>query len=427
MIQYKRWWGGFNLLFQYHGSVFYRVFPIALLSATLTFLIKYFNVVHDDIVGGGIMHHPYPLHIFVLVISYITVMHTNMSYNRFWEARTVLQAMGSKWADCASQCIAFDRSSDRNGVLDGPYFRARCLHLFSLLHACCINYLQKCKNISYILIGNISIEDSIELLHIYDRPYQVLHWINCLIVDRIEMGGLAVPAPMQSRIFHQMSDAMLNFNQACKIEDTPFPFPYVQLLQFGHWVLTIITPFVVSAFVIDKYLASALVLVTVAGFWSMHEAAACMESPFGTGSNDLPLRELHDDFLRRLQIMLTEEVTDAIVNPKGPTPNREGLEMKETSPLSSVRKPPLPMGSSNLNEQTVAEQVYKSAKLPVDDLRRLGTLGFSEQLADEPSIKKRISDKVYIYVYTLIYINIFYIIYISNKLLRIKRTEHQTV
>lgn len=44
---------------------------------------------------------------------------------------------------------------------------------------------------------------------------------------------------------------MLAFNSACKIEDTPFPFPYVQLVQLMDWVMTIACPVVIASWMIQ--------------------------------------------------------------------------------------------------------------------------------------------------------------------------------
>ena len=44
-------------------------------------------------------------------------------------------------------------------------------------------------------------------------------------------GGLAVDPPAVSRIHQTLSDGNLGFYQACKLEDTPLPFPYAQVVS----------------------------------------------------------------------------------------------------------------------------------------------------------------------------------------------------
>ena len=39
-----------------------------------------------------------------------------------------------------------------------------------------------------------------------------------------------IDAPVLSRVHQEMSYGMYGFQQACKLEDTPFPFPYAQMV-----------------------------------------------------------------------------------------------------------------------------------------------------------------------------------------------------
>ena len=38
-----------------------------------------------------------------------------------------------------------------------------------------------------------------------------------------------MPPPILSRVYQELSNAMLGFNSAMKVATTPFPFPYAQL------------------------------------------------------------------------------------------------------------------------------------------------------------------------------------------------------
>eukprot|EP01066_Platyproteum_vivax_P007354 Platyproteum_vivax@DN2850_c0_g1_i1.p1 len=312
MIYYKRILGGINLLFMAHGSILLRVLPKVLISALLTTFVKVFGWIPSYVAGGNMMWHPYPIQIFILVLSYITVMHMNMAYQRFWEARTALQSMASKWCDCVSQAVAFDHPAEAQGIEGGAAFRAQVLHLFSLLHASVTSYLHH-SPVECTVIGELTNEELAQLDVPVERPYMVFHWINVLLINRRTAGGLCAAPPIVSRMFHELSDGMLYFNQACKIDDTPFPFPYIQLLQLCNWCLTFFAPIVLSCFVKNLGLAISLTVLGVGGYWAMHEAAADMESPFGGRSNDLPLPELHDDFLKRVQVFLTPDVVEILM------------------------------------------------------------------------------------------------------------------
>ena len=57
---------------------------------------------------------------------------------------------------------------------------------------------------------------------------QQLQRIFRAITTRHAAGMLAVPPPVFSRIFQELSTGMLAFNQASKLKEVPMPFAYVQ-------------------------------------------------------------------------------------------------------------------------------------------------------------------------------------------------------
>lgn len=62
-----------------------------------------------------------------------------------------------------------------------------------------------------------------------ERVHTVADWIQALCVRRRREGGLAVPPPVASRIFHVISDGLASFENCRKIADTPFPFVMAQV------------------------------------------------------------------------------------------------------------------------------------------------------------------------------------------------------
>jgi hypothetical protein len=72
--------------------------------------------------------------IYTFVLGFVLVFRCNLAYQRFWEGRTCLELMSSKWSDAALQTVIFDNVANKSEV-DRLAFRARMLSLFSLLHA----------------------------------------------------------------------------------------------------------------------------------------------------------------------------------------------------------------------------------------------------------------------------------------------------
>jgi predicted membrane chloride channel (bestrophin family) len=153
MIHYpKRYWG-LPLLFRAFGSPFPRTIPFAILSVALTValqLAKEWKLVMMQAFG-----HPYPFQVYAFVIGFLAVFRTNHALARFMEARTEVETMGSKWADCVMMLQAFDggttgartwepgRRFENHEPSEGTdEFIARIVHLMSLLHALALQQLR---------------------------------------------------------------------------------------------------------------------------------------------------------------------------------------------------------------------------------------------------------------------------------------------
>jgi len=116
---------------------------------------------------------------------------------------------------------------------------------------------------------------------------------------------VAVPPPILSRVYQELSNAMLGFNSAMKVATTPFPFPYAQLNVIQVCMLVATCPLIVAAFTESSYLSFLLTALTVMGFQGLTEVACDLESPFVSSANELPLNVMHDRFNRNLELLLS--------------------------------------------------------------------------------------------------------------------------
>ncbi len=64
------------------------------------------------------------------------------------------------------------------------------------------------------------------------------------------------------------------FEQARKIADTPFPFPWSQFILLLLLVHTLTVPVLVVAYVAAPWLAIVLSTITVVAYWAMNEVGA---------------------------------------------------------------------------------------------------------------------------------------------------------
>eukprot|EP00966_Prymnesium_polylepis_P126330 2921694-Prymnesium_polylepis.1 len=52
--------------------------------------------------------HPYPFQVFAYIVAFALVFRTNVASNRYWEARSHVGTMSSKWGDSAALALSFE-------------------------------------------------------------------------------------------------------------------------------------------------------------------------------------------------------------------------------------------------------------------------------------------------------------------------------
>lgn len=128
-----------------------------------------------------------------------------------------------------------------------------------------------------------------------DRTTVVMYWIIydlALVSSDIE----AAP-PIQSRMYQELSNGMLGFNQCMKLADVPFPFPYAQMLTWLLCCFTAFIPVYVSVFCNSMYTTPIMSFCLFQGIWGLNETAKELENPFGTDENDICLGDFHLRFV----------------------------------------------------------------------------------------------------------------------------------
>eukprot|EP00884_Botryococcus_braunii_P000099 jgi/Botrbrau1/1008/Bobra.114_1s0046.1 len=141
MITYSKILWGLHLLPRIYGSALPRTLPFAALSAGLTAV---FFIYQDRIFNPESSTQPYAFQIFIYVTAFAIIFRSNFGYNRYWEGRTSLQTMTSRWTVAAVNALHFDRDlkhrdGDANAVLA---FQTNLVHLFSLLHGLALQNLR---------------------------------------------------------------------------------------------------------------------------------------------------------------------------------------------------------------------------------------------------------------------------------------------
>ena len=130
--------------------------------------------------------------------------------------------------------------------------------------------------------------------------------IQRAIVTRIHAGGMHAPPPIISRIFQEISNGMLAYNNATKLKEIPVPFAYVQLNAVVLNLFAIVLcPVAIASFTPTLWLSITTTAITVMSFFAVFIVANEMEDPFGTEANDMPMLAYHEEFCASLCALMT--------------------------------------------------------------------------------------------------------------------------
>ena len=77
----------------------------------------------------------YGMQVFGIVFGFLSVARLNICYSRYWEGVTQIRMMHSKWSDAAAQAVAFDQVTNHTTSNRRDPFCCHLIHLFSQLSA----------------------------------------------------------------------------------------------------------------------------------------------------------------------------------------------------------------------------------------------------------------------------------------------------
>lgn len=423
MISYDNKQNYFRLICRLKGSVFPRSSAYAFVSAAiaLALLLHFRSQGYEDADLESLIQHPFAVQIYAICLGFVIVFRTTIALGRYWEGMTHFETMASKWVDAYMQICAFVNASLKCwavGTLQHEELlemKSRLLHWFTLLCSTAVDVMQgeeandiciedwrvvplkqarevasrplhsssessssllgssdekhpgKFGNEDIVILGAISPEE-MELLHrSSDKVLLIVEWIVEEISMQIVKGRMKIPPPILSRVYQELSNGMLGFNQGMKIAAIPFPFPFAQMLSLLLCSFIMICPLMVVVFTrssqVYPWAVSACILdfFAILGYIGLNEIAIELENPFGDDVNDLPLLDAHRDMIISLhEIYLTVRPYDDHLDDTPPTTPRGGTasappastgDAEALSTLkcikSPARDPPAPNGAAD--------------------------------------------------------------------------------
>jgi len=112
------------------------------------------------------------------------------------------------------------------------------------------------------------------------------------------------PPPITSRLVQNVSDGNLAFSQACKSAETPFPFPYQNMIRVFLWMFALTSPFIINAKILQVHARAIVNVIVVWAYFSLAEVSDNLEDPYVPyDPNELPLESMHYHFNARLLSM----------------------------------------------------------------------------------------------------------------------------
>ena len=150
------------------------------------------------------------------------------------------------------------------------------------------------------IVAGISPAERRLLLASPEPVFATAQRIQRAIITRMHAGGMGAPPPIVSRIFQEISNGLLAYNNAAKMKEVPVPFAYVQYNAVVLNVFAILCPIAMACFSGSSYIAGILTFFVVGSFYAIFILANEMEDPFGSEANDMPMLSYHEEFCAML-------------------------------------------------------------------------------------------------------------------------------
>lgn len=121
------------------------------------------------------------------------------------------------------------------------------------------------------------------------------------ITTRRAAGGVKAPAPIVSRVFQEISNGVLAYNNAYKLKEVPVPFALVHFNAMLLIFFVVTAPLVVSCFTGNPVMSIVSSCLITCGFASLWLVANELEDPFGYDENDIAMVQYHEVCARAVE------------------------------------------------------------------------------------------------------------------------------
>ena len=220
------------------------------------------------------------------------------------------------WTDLTAVAFSFTKHSEQEQDRI-RIFKHAVARLVSLLNAVIFADLEGSKEnatnraLNYELLDVEGLDNAaLEHLQLADGqhliPLMVFQWFHNLIVQEISTGVLSIPAPLLTRVFQAMNQAMLSYEDARKYASTPFPFPYTAAMEIVLTVHFFLTPLMVSSWELELPGVLCFNFFLVFMMWLLHLVPRDFENPFAVQLAGLDTEKLQNTMNEILVNLMTD-------------------------------------------------------------------------------------------------------------------------
>lgn len=228
---------------------------------------------------------------FTWVFGFVLVFRTGVAWNRYWEGATQMKVMSCEWYDACAEIINFVQVGGKS-TNETKGYQGACVRLFSLLHCLALQKICICQDESFDVVDLEGLDpDLLKGLQTLDDPMEktevVFQWIHRLIIEGMKQGYIVTPPPIVTRCFQELNSGMLALCKMAAITDTPFPFPYAQMLSSLLVLQACTTPILLGTAAVHPLFSTIFAFISVFALCSLNLIAQEIEQPFGDDHNDL--------------------------------------------------------------------------------------------------------------------------------------------
>lgn len=320
------------------GAVFAHMFSCALLGIIASIITWQWQTA----IYGRDLHT-----MISLGVGFLLVFRSSIAYNRFWEGRG---HVGGTLESVKTLAILMDATTPNEGLGQPTKIYLRNLLVAYLSYSVVV--LGKGSDFKKGLPKKVKATMALFPQETVDRMNKCPKTSHPLFI--VEEIMRAMNAACKAGIIEKghlklmlkrSQSLVTSFNAACKISNTPIPFPYQQMCAWLVLLYVYGSPFALAGAFLEPAAGSAskhMALTTISSvllamaYFGIYCTSTELEDPFGDDANDLPLLKYRDTIQKEVDNLVTihdttENLLDMLEN-AGVTKEKHFLSAREGGP-----------------------------------------------------------------------------------------------